>query len=144
LVPLAGKASGTTSAQTGLRKALILVIQRRTTQGGILRRPFNRRMDSASSRSLPPNSDTTGESAITEKERRRNAQALHATLKRELNEAQKLTLGELERFGWELKFVRRPLFQAPIPIVFDGDRKTFAVLEADGTLNENPGFVIRQ
>ena len=39
--------------------------------------------------------------------------------------------------------MRRPLFQAPIPIVFDGDRKTFAVLEADGTLNENPGFVIR-
>ena len=78
------------------------------------------------------------------KERRHNAQALHATLKRELNEAQKLTLSGLERFGWELKFVRRPLFQAPIPIVFDGDRKTFAVLEADGTLNENPGFVIRQ
>ena len=80
---------------------------------------------------------------MTEKERRRVSPQMHSALARELNETQKQTLRELERFGWELKFVRRPLFQAPIPVVFDGDRKTFAVLEADGTLNENPGFVIR-
>lgn len=80
---------------------------------------------------------------MTEKERRRVSTQMHSALARELNETQKQTLRELERFGWELKFVRRPLFQAPIPVVFDGDRKTFAVLEADGTLNENPGFVIR-
>ena len=51
---------------------------------------------------------------------------------------------ELERFGWELKFVRRPPFQPSIPVVFDADRKQFAVLEPDGTLNENPGFTIRE
>jgi len=79
----------------------------------------------------------------TDKERRRALKAQTAALKRELNEAQILTLVSLEPFGWELKFVRRPMFQASIPVVFDGDRKTYAVLEPDGTLNENPGFKIR-
>ncbi len=50
----------------------------------------------------------------------------------------------LEQFGWELKFVRRKAFQPPVAVVFDGDRKHFAVLEPDGSLNENPGFEIRQ
>jgi len=49
----------------------------------------------------------------------------------------------LEAFGWELKFIRRPLFQTPVPVVFDSDRKKFAVLEPNGKLNENPGFEIR-
>jgi hypothetical protein len=66
-----------------------------------------------------------------------------SVMKRQLNEDQRLTLAELESFGWELKFIRRPLFQTSVPVVFDSDRKTFAVLEPDGTLNENPGFDIR-
>ena len=78
-----------------------------------------------------------------EKERRKAEKALSAALKRELNEAQRITLNELERFGWELKFIRRPLFKPIIPIIFDGDRKSWAVLEPDGSLNENPGFTIR-
>ena len=80
---------------------------------------------------------------MPDKERRRAEKALQAALRRELNVAQQLTLSGLEQFGWELKFVRRPMFQASIPIVFDGDRKKYAVLEPDGTLNENPGFKIR-
>jgi hypothetical protein len=66
-----------------------------------------------------------------------------SVLKSGLNEDQRLTLAELERFGWELKFIRRPLFQDPVAVVFDSDRKNFAVLEPDGTLNEHPGFEIR-
>lgn len=65
-------------------------------------------------------------------------------LKRELNDAQMETLQGLEKFGWELKFVRRKPFEAPVAIVMDGDRRSFAVLELDGTLNENPGLAIRQ
>jgi len=60
-----------------------------------------------------------------------------------LNEDQRMTLVELEHFGWALKFVRRPLFQPSIPVVFDADRKRYAVLETDGSLNEQPGFDIR-
>lgn len=66
-----------------------------------------------------------------------------ARLRALLNEDQRLILADLERFGWDLKFVRRPMFQPSIPVVFDSDRKTWAVLEADGTLNQSPGFEIR-
>ncbi len=76
-------------------------------------------------------------------ERRNDAERNRQELRKDLNSAQLETLGGLERFGWELKFVRRPLFQAPIPVVFDGDRKTIAVLENDGSLNEHPAFDIR-
>ena len=64
-------------------------------------------------------------------------------LRRELNEAQQDTLGELERYGWELKFVRRPLFQAPIPVLFDRDDTRYVVIEEDGTLNEQPALQLR-
>lgn len=82
--------------------------------------------------------------SMTEMERRKAEKELSATLKRSLNEAQLGTLRGLEHFGWELKFVRRKPFQPPVPVVFDGDRKKFAVLEEDGSLNEDPGFEIRQ
>jgi hypothetical protein len=77
-------------------------------------------------------------------ERRKVQKELSMVLKRELNEAQRDTLRSLEAFGWELKFVRRTPFQPPVAVVFDGDRNKFAVLELDGTLNESPGFEIRQ
>lgn len=79
----------------------------------------------------------------SEIERRKSQRELSSVLKRELNDAQLSTLQGLEHFGWELKFVRRKPFQAPVAVVFDGDRKNFAVLELDGILNENPGFEIR-
>lgn len=77
------------------------------------------------------------------KERRKDELRTTRELRAELNEAQRDTLAGLERYGWQLKFVRRPLFQPSVPVVFDGDRKTFAILEADGTLNEHPSFDIR-
>ena len=81
---------------------------------------------------------------MSENERRREEHLAAIKLRSELNAEQRLTLSELERFGWELKFIRRPPFQPSIAVVFDGDRKTYAVLRADGTLDENPEFVIRK
>lgn len=77
------------------------------------------------------------------KERRKDPERTRRELRTELNDAQRDTLAEIERYGWEIDFVRRPIFQPSIPVVFDGDRKTHAVLEADGTLNEHPPFDIR-
>jgi hypothetical protein len=82
--------------------------------------------------------------AMTENERRASAQETAARLRGLLNEDQRMTLAELEQFGWSLKFVRRPLFQPSIPVVVDGDRRRHAVLEIDGSLNESPGFDIRE
>ncbi|MGE4071846.1 MAG: hypothetical protein AB7E72_11780 [Lysobacterales bacterium] len=64
-------------------------------------------------------------------------------LERLLNPSQIETLRSLEHFGWELKYVRKPMFQEAVPIVLDGDRKNFAVIETDGRLNENPPFKLR-
>ena len=76
-------------------------------------------------------------------ERRKDAEPNRHEFRADLNAAQLETLDGLERFGWALKFVRRPLFQDSIPVVFDNDRNTFAILEVDGTLNEHPTFDIR-
>jgi hypothetical protein len=80
---------------------------------------------------------------MPDSERRKLAAATLVRLKRELNEDQLATLAGLEHFGWELKFIRHKLFQDPIAVVFDSGQEKFAVLEADGRLNENPGFDIR-
>lgn len=76
-------------------------------------------------------------------DRRKSAQCLGQALERELNPMQLATLRELEHFGWELKFIRKPLFQPVVPVVFDGDRSHYAVLEPDGALNEHPSIRIR-
>jgi hypothetical protein len=81
---------------------------------------------------------------MTVRERRKTEGKPASALKRDLNQDQILALSELEKFGWELKFIRRPMFQQPVPVVFDSDRKHFAVLNADGTLDEAPGFDIRK
>lgn len=80
---------------------------------------------------------------MPEKERRKAPPPPSRALERLLNPAQIDTLRSLESFGWELKFVRKPLFQPAVPIVLDGDRKSYAVIEDDGSLNENPPFKIR-
>ncbi len=76
-------------------------------------------------------------------DRRLSDEEVKSRLRGLLNAEQRHTLSELERFGWELKFVRRPLFQPSIPVIFDGDRKAYAMLEPDGTLSQDPGFDIR-
>jgi hypothetical protein len=76
-------------------------------------------------------------------DRRLEQQRPGNVLERQLNTEQRLALRQLERFGWELKFVRRRLFLTPLAVVFDQGRQHFGVIEADGSLNENPGFPIR-
>ncbi|PBS13911.1 hypothetical protein CMZ82_03370 [Lysobacteraceae bacterium NML93-0792] len=56
---------------------------------------------------------------------------------------QLVTLEALEIFGWRLAFVRRPLFQAPIPVLFDRDGTRHVVIRDDGTLDEHPTLKLR-
>ena len=78
-----------------------------------------------------------------DRERRKDDPVERAKLRAELNEDQRIALSDLERFGWELKFIRHPMFLEIAPVVFDPDRQHFAVIRADGSLDENPGFAIR-
>ncbi|MDH5833219.1 hypothetical protein [Luteimonas kalidii] len=77
------------------------------------------------------------------RERRREAPADQSALRDGLTPAQLKALETLEHFRWTLKFVRRPMFQDPVPVVFDRDGQRYAVLRSDGTLDESPGFRIR-
>jgi hypothetical protein len=76
-------------------------------------------------------------------EERRRGEEARAALKRQLNEDQRLTLVEMERYGWELKFIRHPPFQPAVAVLLDGERKRFAVLEADGRINDKASLKIR-
>ena len=77
------------------------------------------------------------------RERRQSGDLDTAALRAGLTPAQLNALGTLEHFGWTLRFVRRPMFRDPIPVLFARDGKRFVVLRADGTLDEKPDLVIR-
>lgn len=62
-----------------------------------------------------------------------------SVLKRGLNDEQLATLYTLERFGWELKFVRGHA-SAKEAVVFDPDSRKYAVLGVDGIVDDNPIF----
>ncbi|TKS53577.1 hypothetical protein E4582_01480 [Luteimonas yindakuii] len=57
--------------------------------------------------------------------------------------AQLVTLEALQIFGWRLAFVRRPLFQAPIPVLFDQEGTRHVVILEDGTLDEHATLKLR-
>ena len=60
-----------------------------------------------------------------------------------LTPAQLVTLDALEIFRWRLAFVRRPLFQAAVPVLFDADDTRYVVIREDGTLDEQPTLRLR-
>jgi len=55
-------------------------------------------------------------------------------LRGQLNEEQRMTLGELELLGWTLKFVRMPLFQDPVPVVVSNDNSQIGMLDPEGKI----------
>ncbi len=55
-----------------------------------------------------------------------------------LNEVQRLALHSMENFGWQLAFIRRPLFVPPLIVVKNSEQSKFAVLEEDGSVNLSP------
>jgi hypothetical protein len=77
------------------------------------------------------------------RERRRRQEDARA-LREGLTAAQLQALETLEHFHWTLEFVRRPMFQDPVPVVIDRYGERYAVLRADGSLDESPGFPIRK
>ena len=72
-------------------------------------------------------------------DRRATTRTASSALKRELNGAQMHTLHTLERFGWELKFIRRTQGDRLV-VLFDPDARKYAILGDDGELDENPVF----
>jgi len=61
-----------------------------------------------------------------------------------LSRAQLDTLETMESFRWRLAFVRWPVFQAPIPVLFNRDGTRYVVINEDGTLDERQTLQLRQ
>ncbi|MFC5568761.1 hypothetical protein ACFPN1_01615 [Lysobacter yangpyeongensis] len=60
-----------------------------------------------------------------------------------LNDAQLRTLSTLRHFHWTLRFVRRPMFRDPVPVLFDRSNNRYVVIEPDGSVNEHPDITLR-
>ena len=78
-----------------------------------------------------------------ESERRKGMAPIPEKLNEVLNDVQLSSLQKLEGFGWNLQFVRRPLFQEVIPVLFHPDNGTLGVMRDDGTLDMEPEIQLR-
>jgi hypothetical protein len=81
-----------------------------------------------------------GTAMADNQDRRVPIRSTSGELKRQLNDTQLATLHTLERFGWELKFIRRQPGQLPVVVLHDPDTRKLAILKPDGDLDENPVF----
>ena len=70
-----------------------------------------------------------------QKEKRKGDQAIPDNLRELLTPAQVKTLDSIQLLGWQLKFVRRPLFQEPIPVVSNATNDQIGMLDPDGRIN---------
>ena len=77
------------------------------------------------------------------RERRTGQVAIPDDMMSELNELQHQTLARMEGFGWSVGFVRRPLFQDRVVMLFDPEGKQHAVLNEDGTLDMTSDTPVR-
>ena len=77
-------------------------------------------------------------------EKRTGQRPIPENIKELMNDIQMRTLRQLEGFGWRLGFIRRPLFQQPMPVVFDTSQRRFGVIEEDGQLNFLASVTLRR
>ena len=66
-------------------------------------------------------------------ERREHEKPVPDDYKKHLTDEQYLRLESMRLKGWDVKFIRRPLFQIPICVVEHPENHQFAVIEEDGT-----------
>jgi hypothetical protein len=78
-----------------------------------------------------------------DKERRNGMKPVPENFEELLNEAQLRTLRSIGRFGWQLHFIRQPLFQEVVPVLISREGDKFAVLEENGSINEKADLDIR-
>lgn len=76
-------------------------------------------------------------------DRRGSRAAIPTDIDDVLTQEQRTALLRVESFGWQLAFVRQPLFQAAITVVVSPDRQRYAVLGSDGELDLEPDISVR-
>jgi len=77
-------------------------------------------------------------------DKRKGDKPIPDNLKDHLNADQLAQLVTIEKFGWSLKYIRRPLFQECVVVVVNPDGSSIGVLERDGRLNLEPDIETRE
>lgn len=90
-----------------------------------------------------PGPDTPGTAPRTPERRKGAPKMDDATLLAGLTPEQQATIHTMETFQWRLKFVRRPLFKIPIPVLFNREGDRYVVVNEDGTIDETPALKLR-
>jgi hypothetical protein len=78
-----------------------------------------------------------------EQDKRKGDKPLPDNIQDYLNTEQLNSLRKIEGFGWQLKFIRRPLFMEPLAVVVSPDGTSIGILEEDGRLNLDYDIPIR-
>ena len=65
-------------------------------------------------------------------DRRENKKLTKDDVKKILNRKQLNALIESQHFGWRLKFIRSPLFQYPVPVLYNAEIDKVGILDPDG------------
>ena len=76
-------------------------------------------------------------------ERRGEGNQVPESLDDVLNEMQLVALRTSEGLGWNIAFIRRPLFQDIVPVLFHPDTDKLITLEGNGEINSQPNIVFR-
>jgi hypothetical protein len=65
-------------------------------------------------------------------------------LEKLLNKNQLQALSGMKHTEWELRFVRRPLFQEPVPVVLNTKDGSIAILDKDGSIRIQTDIKVRE
>ena len=79
-----------------------------------------------------------------ENDKRTGQLAVPDNLQDWLNDTQMQILRKIEGLGFKLIFMRRPVFQDPIPVVINDKGNKIGILETDGRLNMEPDLELRR
>ena len=79
-----------------------------------------------------------------DQDKRKGMKPVPDNLEEVLSMAQIRTLNSMGRFGWDLHFVRRPLFQETLAVLINQEGDKIMVLEADGSTSEMPELDTRK
>ena len=77
-------------------------------------------------------------------DKRKGEKPIPDNVKDYLNDDQLGKLTAIERFGWTLKYIRRPLFMERVVVVMNPDGSSIGILEEDGRLNLEPDIETRE
>jgi hypothetical protein len=109
----------------------------------------NSEPDEANTVAATPATATSGPEATpasrrTYSEKRKGDSPVPEDLEPYLNAAQITALRQIQPFGWELTFVRRPMFLEPVAVITNTDGLRVGTLEADGRIDLQQNFRMRE